>query len=100
MQAALISLGLAETADEATDDDVALIIASDGVWDLWGFDQVAEELISPDNADPSLMATRCADFCEKTRAKGCHYFDEVCRASGHTRTAHTERRPNLPWFPA
>ncbi len=58
-----------------------LVLASDGVWDLWAFDQVAEELISPDNADPSLMATRCADFCEKTRAKGCHYFDEVCRAT-------------------
>ena len=56
-----------------------LMLASDGVWDLWGFDEVAEQLISPDNSDPSLMALRAADFCEKTRAKGCHYFDEVRR---------------------
>lgn len=54
-----------------------LMLASDGVWDLWGFDEVAEQLISPDNSDPSLMALRAADFCEKTRAKGCHYFDEA-----------------------
>jgi len=55
----------------------SLMLASDGVWDLWNYDEVVDELVSPENADPVRMAKRAADFCENTRSKGCQYFDEA-----------------------
>ena len=55
----------------------SLMLASDGVWDLWNYNEVVDELVSPENADPARMAKRAADFCEETRSKGCQYFDEV-----------------------
>ena len=55
----------------------SLMLASDGVWDLWNYNEVVDELVSPDNADPARMAKRAADFCEDTRSKGCQYFDEA-----------------------
>ena len=47
-----------------------LMLASDGVWDLWNYNEVVDELVSPENADPARMARRAADFCEDTRSKG------------------------------
>jgi len=54
-----------------------LMLASDGVWDLWNYNEVVDELVSPENADPARMARRAAAFCEDTRSKGCQYFDEA-----------------------
>merc|ERR1719231_618144 len=51
-----------------------LLIASDGVWDLWSFDEVAAQLLPTDEAvvdDESVGA-----FSEANRAKGEEYFGE------------------------
>ena len=59
-----------------------LLLASDGVWDLWTFDEVAgqlKELSTSASAGGSGASLR--DFaqrlCEQTRSKGEEYFGEA-----------------------
>ena len=58
----------------------ALFLASDGVWDLWRGDEVADKLLptsgSPSPATPSANVAAAAAFCEATRAQGEEYFGE------------------------
>ena len=51
----------------------ALLVASDGVWDLWRYEQVAELLVP--KAARALLSVAGA-FCELTRAQGEEYFGE------------------------
>ena len=55
-----------------------LLLASDGVWDLWSFDEVAEQLVpgGPGCLAAETLQGRAALFCEVTRQKGAEYFDE------------------------
>jgi hypothetical protein len=54
-----------------------LMLASDGVWDLWGFDEVSEQLVSPRNAlSSATMRKRADSFFETTRNRGQEWFDE------------------------
>ena len=55
----------------------ALLLASDGVWDIWDYDEVAAQLV-PATGLGSLdaMRERAARFCEATRATGFKYFGE------------------------
>ena len=54
----------------------SLLLASDGVWDLYGFDEVASALLPSWAAMPTDLAA-AAEFCEATRAKGNEYFGEA-----------------------
>ena len=56
--------------------DTLMLLASDGVWDLWGFDEVSTELVSPTNGNTVAMKQRADKFFEATRAKGNEYFGE------------------------
>jgi len=51
-----------------------LLLASDGVWDLWAFNDVAAALLPTDEA--IIDEESIAAFCEATRAQGADYFDE------------------------
>ena len=67
-----------------------LVIASDGLWDLWTFEEVAAQLrssarrgapacgatVGPAGDDCPLCAL-VAELCEVTRAKGEDYFGEA-----------------------
>ena len=67
-----------------------LVLASDGLWDLWTLEEVAEQLRSggggPDaparGAEVGPVGEHCplrplvAELCEATRAKGEDYFGE------------------------
>mmetsp|Transcript_17589 Transcript_17589/g.52589 ORF Transcript_17589/g.52589 Transcript_17589/m.52589 type:complete len:167 (+) Transcript_17589:623-1123(+) len=53
----------------------SVLLASDGVWDLWGFDEVSELLLPRWKAE-SVDMTAASDFCERTREKGEAYFGE------------------------
>lgn len=59
-----------------------LLLASDGVWDLWNFDEVCEALVpaapsaTTKPSEQADMETRAANFFEATRAKGADYFGE------------------------
>lgn len=55
----------------------ALLIASDGVWDIWGFDEVSDKLVPPGGISADDMAARAETFCEETRATGAKYFGEA-----------------------
>ena len=49
---------------------VFLLLASDGVWDLWEFDEVAAQLLPALKAQP-VDVTTASEFCETTREKAC-----------------------------
>ena len=51
-----------------------MLLASDGVWDLWSFDEVASGLLPKD--ETPIDADSVAAFCEATRARGDDYFGE------------------------
>ena len=62
-----------------------LLLASDGVWDLWTFDEVASKLwdhesqaeSQPGGGDGGLRLQQFATrLCDETRAKGEDYFGE------------------------
>ena len=53
-----------------------LVIASDGLWDLWTFGEVASQLQEAQVGGESLGAFAEA-LCERTRAKGDDYFGEA-----------------------
>jgi serine/threonine protein phosphatase PrpC len=67
--------------------DAALLLASDGIWDLWEYKDVAEAILKAEEptagdtkgaaamGDPRL-ASRLGAFCERTRAMGESYFGE------------------------
>ncbi len=52
----------------------ALLLASDGVWDLWKYDEVAD-LVLP--RTPRMPLSVAGALCELTRAKGDDYFGEA-----------------------
>jgi len=52
----------------------AVLLASDGVWDIWEYEEVATELLSRRGVP---LAERAAAFCEKTRATGNEWFGEA-----------------------
>jgi len=57
-----------------------LLLASDGIWDIWDFDEVCQRLVAKGGAEPDSrrqLEQRAATFFEETRAKGCDYFDEA-----------------------
>ena len=62
-------------------ESCAIILASDGLWDLWTGDEVASMLLparTPRSAEEAKDGMLCAaaDLCEVTRAKGEEYFGE------------------------
>ena len=59
-----------------------LLLASDGIWDIWDFDEVSDRLVAPQKSRPQTrrqLEYRAAAFFEETRAKGNDYFGEVSR---------------------
>ena len=66
-----------------------LYLASDGVWDLWGFDEFAERLLPSErpvvqprpaeaaDATAARMRARHAEVIEETRAKGESWYGEA-----------------------
>ena len=52
-----------------------IVLASDGVWDLWTFEEVHEQLEGAERVGGGLRAAAPA-LCEATRSKGAEYFDE------------------------
>ena len=60
----------------------SLLVASDGVWDMWGYEEVAERLVPPASDSTALAASlvellKLGDaFAEATRAKSAIYFEE------------------------
>ena len=54
-----------------------LLLASDGIWDIWDFDEVSERLVAPARQTREQLEQRAAAFFEETRSKGCDYFGEV-----------------------
>jgi len=60
-------------------DGAVLIVASDGIWDHWGFDTSMEMLIAPGAGPPSAPLTdkkRVLAFFEKTRVRGEETFGD------------------------
>uniref|UniRef100_A0A7S3AX32 PPM-type phosphatase domain-containing protein n=1 Tax=Haptolina ericina TaxID=156174 RepID=A0A7S3AX32_9EUKA len=54
-----------------------LLLASDGVWDIFDFDEVCEHLVpQPDARQVPPLETRASKFFEATRARGAYFFDE------------------------
>ena len=51
---------------------VRLLLASDGVWDLWEYGGLAERVTRGGEELRSLGVS----LCEETRARGADYFDE------------------------
>ena len=51
-----------------------LLLASDGVWDLFEYDELARRVCGGDDADLQALG---AAVCEETRARGAEYFDEA-----------------------
>mmetsp|Transcript_7789 Transcript_7789/g.18727 ORF Transcript_7789/g.18727 Transcript_7789/m.18727 type:complete len:236 (+) Transcript_7789:2-709(+) len=56
-----------------------ILLASDGVWDIWDFDEVSMRLVGPHAHlhTSEHLQQRAAAFFEETRAKGCDYFGEA-----------------------
>jgi len=57
-----------------------LLLASDGVWDIWDYDEVSDRLVAPAASRPQTrdqLEHRANAFFECTRAKGCDYFGEA-----------------------
>ena len=52
-----------------------LLLASDGVWDLYEYAELARRVCGGDDAD--LLQALGAAVCEETRARGAEYFDEA-----------------------
>ena len=51
-----------------------LLLASDGIWDLYEYNELARRVCSDDGCDLQAMG---AALCEETRARGAEYFDEA-----------------------
>jgi len=85
----IVTLNLHTLAADNGWADAALLLASDGIWDLWEYDDVAEALLGSGQptadgiegaaagatGDPRL-ASMLGAFCERTRAMGESYFGE------------------------
>jgi len=55
-----------------------LLLATDGIWDMWTYDEVAERLVPAAGERPSSsLSADFLHFCESTRAKSCEYFNEA-----------------------
>ena len=56
---------------------VALLVASDGVWDMWQYDEVVDALLptTADGPEPEPLVLGGA-FAEATRARSAEYFEE------------------------
>ena len=66
------------TEYDLVDEDMALIIASDGVWDHWAFDESMGALcdLEAPPGQPLTTRQRILDFFEETRAKGEDAFGD------------------------
>ena len=57
-------------------------LASDGVWDLWEYDEVSEKLVPPGRSPSEMDAAsgeieaRAAALIEETRARGNNFYGE------------------------
>ena len=55
-----------------------LLLASDGVWDIFDFDEVCEHLVPPpDASDTVSLEERASRFFEATRSRGDDFFGEA-----------------------
>jgi len=57
-----------------------LLLASDGIWDIWDFDEVSDRLVAPAASRPQSadqLRLRADTFFEETRRKGNDYFGEA-----------------------
>ena len=66
---------LAEAMGSA--DAVVLCVATDGVWDLWTFEDAMEEVLTVLTLrDPAVKQQRVLDFFETSRSKGEEAFGD------------------------
>jgi serine/threonine protein phosphatase PrpC len=54
---------------------VALLVASDGVWDMWGHDEIVDHLLPVGGEGKEALMLGGA-FAEATRARSADYFEE------------------------
>ena len=71
-----LGLGLGPRGEGGAPAAPMLLLASDGVWDLWGFDGGSKLVPRRGHAAPGTMRERCDAFTELTRAQGEDYFGE------------------------
>ena len=50
--------------------DTLMLLASDGVWDLWGFDEVSTELVPATNGNTVAMKQRADKFSRRRAPRG------------------------------
>ena len=56
---------------------VTLLLASDGLWDLWGYQECLEHVFaSPPPTATAQVKEACRDLIETTRARGEEIFGE------------------------
>lgn len=72
----VLSVDLEEVAAELT--NLTLVVCSDGVWDLWEYDEVFQGVVAPPKPGGKQGTQVALDFLSKTSvARGAEMFDST-----------------------
>ena len=62
---------------ERSDDDLCVVLASDGLWDLWGYQECLEHVFAqPPPSSTAQVKAACKELIETTRVRGEEIFGE------------------------